>query len=57
VGYASIDIGKTLVASKEASQKFVLPLRPRPETKKKTAAKIKGQLHVTLDFPAAVSIA
>jgi Ca2+-binding EF-hand superfamily protein len=51
LGYASIDIGKALEASKEPSQKFVLTLRPRPETKKKTAEKIKGTLVVTLKFP------
>jgi hypothetical protein len=55
VGYASIDIGKVLEKSKEPIQKFDLPLRPRPETKKKTAEKIKGTLIVTLKFPDTVS--
>jgi hypothetical protein len=51
LGFASIDIGKVLEHNKKLSQKFELPLRPRPETKKKTAEKIKGVLFVTLMFP------
>lgn len=51
LGHASIDIGKTLEKSKEATQRFELTLRPRPETKKKTAEKIKGVLIVSLKFP------
>jgi heterodisulfide reductase subunit C len=56
VGFASIDIGKVLEHNKKLSQKFELPLRPRPETKKKTAEKIKGVLFVTLIFPDIVCI-
>lgn len=56
MGFAFIDIGKVLESNKKLAQKFELPLKPRPDTKKKIAEKIKGTLVVTLMFPDCVRI-